>query len=467
MDSHALGRYLREAREAKELTLDDAVNKTKIRRTVLDAFEQGNFSVLEISPVQIKGFIRNYANYLGLDEDLVIQYYQSAQAPPQGRFGRRQREKPARRRASQEMPVVPSITDTNQAVPTPQQAPTMGERRENSRKRRSSLLNTLIGVLLASIALTVILYVAVQLFGDAETSSLPGEVVAQPSETRAPTVTAFPTRAIAAATLPEFQQDFDGRGIALTIEASQRTWMQIDADGIQQFARIVPPGEVFNLRANETLTVRASNAAALIVIYNTEPQGILGERGRGVELMFTPEDMQVSYTTVAEEAQPVATDTSAEVTVPVAVASPTAEATGSVQPDAEATAEITAETSAEIAPVIVPTEANALPSPTPFPLVPTTTPIPTSTLQPTIDISQPANPATNTQSPAADAPTDAPTNAPTDVPVTPSATATATMPPSATPTPTPTATPTEVIEPTAILPPRATPADATPTKSPS
>ncbi len=459
MDSHALGRYLREAREAKELTLEDAVNKTKIRRTVLDAFEQGNFSVLEISPVQIKGFIRNYANYLGLDEDLVIQYYQSAQAPPQGRFGRRQREKPARRRASQEMPVVPSITDTNQAVPTPQQAPTMGERRENSRKRRSSLLNTLIGVLLASIALTVILYVAVQLFGDAETSSLPGDVVAQPSETRAPTFTPFPTRAIAAATLPEFQQDFDGRGIALTIEASQRTWMQIDSDGIQQLARIVPPGEVFNLRANETLTVRASNAAALIVIYNTERQGVLGERGRGVELMFTPEDMQVSYTTVAEEAQAVPDTSVTETTAPVTVESPTAEATDFVQLSPEITAEVTAETTADLAPVIVPTEANGLPSPTLFPLVPTTTPIPTSTLQPTIDISQPADPtetATATQQPTT-------ADVPTDAPVTASSTATATTPPTATPT----ITPTEVIEPTAILPPRATPADATPTKSPS
>jgi cytoskeletal protein RodZ len=73
MDAHSLGRYLRESRESRELTLDDAVDTLKIRRIVLESFEQGDFNVVDASPVQVRGFLRNYARYLSLDEDLVIQ----------------------------------------------------------------------------------------------------------------------------------------------------------------------------------------------------------------------------------------------------------------------------------------------------------------------------------------------------------------------------------------------------------
>lgn len=61
MDALALGRYLREAREAKELTLDDAERTLRIRQRVLEAFELGDFRVMDASPVQIRGFIGNYA----------------------------------------------------------------------------------------------------------------------------------------------------------------------------------------------------------------------------------------------------------------------------------------------------------------------------------------------------------------------------------------------------------------------
>ena len=41
MDAQALGRYLRETREAKELTLDEAARALRIRQRVLELFEAG------------------------------------------------------------------------------------------------------------------------------------------------------------------------------------------------------------------------------------------------------------------------------------------------------------------------------------------------------------------------------------------------------------------------------------------
>ena len=59
MDAQALGRYLRQSRDAKELTLEEAERALHIRRRVLDSFELGDFNIPDMSVVQIRGFIRN------------------------------------------------------------------------------------------------------------------------------------------------------------------------------------------------------------------------------------------------------------------------------------------------------------------------------------------------------------------------------------------------------------------------
>ncbi len=65
----ALGERLREAREAKDLSLDETERATRIRARFLEALEQGDYSVM--TPVQAQGFLRNYARFLGLDLDLL------------------------------------------------------------------------------------------------------------------------------------------------------------------------------------------------------------------------------------------------------------------------------------------------------------------------------------------------------------------------------------------------------------
>src|SRR6185436_7962326 len=78
MDAQALGRYLRETREGKEITLDQAEQALRIRRRILESFESGDFNVPDFAAIQIRGFIRNYARYLGLEEDRIVAYYEDA-----------------------------------------------------------------------------------------------------------------------------------------------------------------------------------------------------------------------------------------------------------------------------------------------------------------------------------------------------------------------------------------------------
>lgn len=69
--SKVVSKKLRDTREAKNLTLQHIANETHIRLRYLEALESGNFDALP-SDFQVKGFIRSYGGYLGLNtEDLI------------------------------------------------------------------------------------------------------------------------------------------------------------------------------------------------------------------------------------------------------------------------------------------------------------------------------------------------------------------------------------------------------------
>ncbi|MBZ0287823.1 MAG: helix-turn-helix domain-containing protein, partial [Anaerolineae bacterium] len=163
MDSQTLGRYLHDTRTAKELTLEDAERALRIRSRILEAFELGDFYVAGASSVQIRGFIGNYARYLGLDEQLILQYYEAARVEDERRD--RRTSKKRNKRSTGTQPQVPplvaprSITDTN---PTPPPVP-LGELAERRKQGRNTALNRIILALAALISLAVIGFVALQL----------------------------------------------------------------------------------------------------------------------------------------------------------------------------------------------------------------------------------------------------------------------------------------------------------------
>lgn len=66
-----IGQKLQQAREEQRITLEKASESTHIRVPYLRALEAGDLSVLP-SPVQARGFLRNYAEYLGLDFDHLL-----------------------------------------------------------------------------------------------------------------------------------------------------------------------------------------------------------------------------------------------------------------------------------------------------------------------------------------------------------------------------------------------------------
>src|SRR5277367_2050391 len=67
----ALGDRFRSAREARGLSLSDVSEQIRIRSIYLAAIEEENWSAVG-APVYIRGFLRTYARFLGLDPEDVV-----------------------------------------------------------------------------------------------------------------------------------------------------------------------------------------------------------------------------------------------------------------------------------------------------------------------------------------------------------------------------------------------------------
>jgi hypothetical protein len=418
VDPQALGRYLRETREAKELTLDDAERDLRIRRRVLEAFELGEFVFSDASTVQIRGFVRNYARYLGLDEDRMVQYYEAARHIALN--PRRRGKKRSKRDSQRDYPVAPrSITDTNPSLPVVPIVPTEVVR------RRTSLLNTVVVFLVGVAAIAVIGFVILQLVGlpERDTPSpvsrdILGQLPGSPTFTAGATFAVRATSTVAGRT---HLQAFDGQGVLVTLYMTQRTWLRVAVDGVERFANIVAPGTVQEYRAQAAVSVTATNAEALSAVHNNEQRSGFGLRGQRVDIVFRQGGVDVS----------------AGAYEPTSAFSPTPLPTSDIDVGAAIAA---------LTPTVTPG-----PSPTPS-LTPTITPTPTETFTPTV--------------------TPTPSDTPTITP-TPSNTPTATRTPTITPTPTHTLTPTNTLTPTitltpsqtAVLPPRITQTGLPPTKA--
>lgn len=69
-----LGTTLREAREQKGVSIAQAQQATKIRQAFLEALEKNDYSILPPA-VYVRGFVKNYSSYLGLDPQQMVSFF--------------------------------------------------------------------------------------------------------------------------------------------------------------------------------------------------------------------------------------------------------------------------------------------------------------------------------------------------------------------------------------------------------
>jgi cytoskeletal protein RodZ len=77
-----IGKALRTARLLRRKTIEEASRETRIRRGYLIALETERFDLLS-ADVYVRGALRSYSGYVGLDPNRVLKVYTKHFGPPQ------------------------------------------------------------------------------------------------------------------------------------------------------------------------------------------------------------------------------------------------------------------------------------------------------------------------------------------------------------------------------------------------
>ena len=276
LDAERLGQQLRDSREARELLLEDVEQALRIRARFLAAFESGDYADLP-GMVQARGFLRNYARYLGLDEDDCLSQFDAIRAHGEGPgLGWRRPQRGAVSVAG---------------IPDPLGMAEMGLAGGGVRRRsplRIVVLAVLGLVIVGGLCVGTISILEQALNDQANQeglnllSILPTAPTLTPSSTFNPTSTPLPGQAVASGPLITDR-------VVLNLTVLQRTFLRVTADGTMLFEGVVTPGTDLPYQADQELILEASNAAGLDVIFNNLPIGLLGARGEAITRTFTPD----------------------------------------------------------------------------------------------------------------------------------------------------------------------------------
>jgi cytoskeleton protein RodZ len=333
----SLGDQLRQAREARGLSIQAVSGTTKIREHILIALETDSFDELP-APVFVRGFLRTLARYLRLNPEELLGLY--AAAVPQ-------EVAPAAPPVAEVTPVeLPAIT-TGPALP-----------------RWLSPSSLLVG-LLAVVIVAAIVWGGSQLL---QGVSLPDLAALVPTNTAvAPTrVAATPLPAAGASTAPT---------AAATIAPSQaptfafptptvppvasfevrldiltRSWVKVEVDGASVQEGVLDAGVIKTYKPASRLTLRVGNAAGVSVTLNGHVLPPLGAEGDVVDRQWV-----MSSDGAIALATPTWTKPPATATAP---AGPTPAAT-------EAPPAAPVPSSPTVAPTLAPGSASASPVPSP------------------------------------------------------------------------------------------------------
>ena len=259
-----LGRRLREAREAKGSTLEEAEDATRIRAHFLESLEAGDFAAFPGGDVQVRGFLRIYARYLDLSPEDVLGRYSSE-------VGGSETSNPDG--GPNEAPLKPAEPpdDLTAIRFRPRNIPV------GSSLPRWMNVRTVIVVGLVLTFLLAVLALVTYILNQPEDGLLltpldraePTEAVEAPTAT----VSSVPVQAT-----PTFPASRNGQ-ITLALEAKEHVQVRVRQDGSVVFQETMEPGQTETWSDDEPILVETGNGAALDVTINGVRLGPMGERG--------------------------------------------------------------------------------------------------------------------------------------------------------------------------------------------
>ncbi len=241
----SFGEWLRRQREMREISLRDIADRTKISLRYLEAMEADRFELLP-APLFAKGFLKEYARYVGLSPDEVVNHYLAVHQPEEGT----------------------QVGDATLAA----------MERKRAKKGRSwtwGLFLLLAGALL--LALVALLSWLVEKRGRQPSAEPPAARAAAP-----PAIPREAPRPAPPAVLPEAPK----APLEVSLEFTGDCWVRVGVDDKPPIEEKRVQGETLQFAAQKVVNVRLGNAAAASIQVNGFPFDFERKPGQVVELVI-------------------------------------------------------------------------------------------------------------------------------------------------------------------------------------
>lgn len=279
--------YLRAEREKQGISLEEIAIKTFIPQRLLQALDEGHIERLP-EPVFVQGFIRRYADSLGLDGTELAKTF-PVEAPPTD-------PKPTEAEATTAPSPVVLKEPIVSATPA---APNVDRRSADSGLPLPYILGGIAAVLVLGLG-------AFSLFNRPQVASAPQQGTtsndisssnstnlsapvsptpsAQASASPAPNASPSPT----ASSEPVTQASpLPGSGVEVAVNVRDGdSWMEVVVDGKTEFEGTLKQGTQKTWTAKEKLSLISGNAGAVYITYNQGTEQKLGNLGEVKEMTF-------------------------------------------------------------------------------------------------------------------------------------------------------------------------------------
>ena len=243
------GAWLRQAREARGETLEQAAEATRIRLRFLEALEAWDLAAFPGGDVQIRGFLRIYAHHLGLSTDDALARYQSGL------------------RLTAQVP--------SGSMPVPPPPPPVVSSRPRWMRTETFIVAAIVLILLLTVGAGGWYLVKQRLGGGQVASPIATAIV--PEAALYPTLTPAHTQ-ISPLYTPTIQPNLEG-GVTVALEATEHVWARVTVDDALAFEGMLAPGEIKSWSGQQLIVVDTGNGAGLQVTVNDQPLGAVGGRG--------------------------------------------------------------------------------------------------------------------------------------------------------------------------------------------
>ncbi len=261
-----VGYTLRQERERQNLTIEDVEEGTSIRALYIEAIENGEYDKMP-GTVYTKGFIKNYAKFLGLDPDATVKEFMGDIAELSA-----ETEPPATEETTEQEPE----KKPEQQQPVKQDKKTLGYSIQHESNRFSGILIIAAVVLIAVLAGSAWSWLS---NSDGEVAKVepPIEqtqpvVEEPPAENPTPVANANPAPA---------------DSVQVQARFNDRCWLLVTVDGAVVQEGVVEGGQTLTWEGKDNINFRLGNAGAVEFFQGGKSLGVLGGVGDVVDKTFT------------------------------------------------------------------------------------------------------------------------------------------------------------------------------------